>query len=143
MEELPASQLKLHGTYRPDRHGGGARGEVPQFGGEPERPKYLKGHALELWNKIVPELVSLGIAKRCDSSLLVAHCETWAHYLAADELAKQKPTDRNVVAAICMYHRMFMQTAAQLGLTPASRRKLRVNPASAPKDGLSNMSRKR
>lgn len=77
--------LKLHGTYRKDRHG---KGDLPAE--MPSCPEWLSREAKAEWKRIVPTLVKLvGVAK-IDRSLLAAYSETWAeYYRAVKVLAKE------------------------------------------------------
>lgn len=74
----PAAVLKLHGTYRGDRHAGP---DVPVD--VPNCPTWLHREARAAWRRIVPQLVEhIGLA-RIDRELLAACLNEWARYYVA------------------------------------------------------------
>lgn len=80
--------LKLHGTYREDRHGSG---ELPAC--EPDCPEWLSEEAKAEWDRIVPTLVKLVGVHKIDRSLLATYCETWSEWRSAvEKLREEKET---------------------------------------------------
>lgn len=77
--------LKLHGTFREDRHG---RGELPAS--EPDCPEWLSDEAKAEWQRIVPTLVNLVGVHKIDRSLLATYCETWAEWRNAVEALRKE-----------------------------------------------------
>lgn len=138
-----ASELKIAGTYREDRHGD--RDQIPEAAGVPKKPRGLKGEAAKHWNAVVPQLVTTGAAKELDTSVLQALCEMWANYRACAEKMQQTPElaiDKNLRCAMLGYLAQWQQLAAKLGLTPADRQRLRVAKSDKP-EGVSAFARKR
>lgn len=74
-ERLSKQTLKLHGTFREDRHGSG---DLPPS--EPDCPDWLSEEAKAEWGRIVPTLVGLVGVHKIDRALLASYCETWADY---------------------------------------------------------------
>lgn len=93
---------------------------TPTHKGEPIKPRGIKGEAEKCWNKIVPHLVSTGVAKEIDSHQLEALCVWWAFY-------KNAVTNDDMNAA----HRAwsnFNKLADQFGLSPKARNTINTSP---------------
>lgn len=116
------AELKIAGTYRPDRHGD--RQDEQICGGKPSIPDDLGENAVKYWRGIVdgsPE----GVYGIQDVSLLVQYCELAAKF---DELwdegeldASLKVSDRTV------------KLATKLGIGPVERTRIRFK-ETKPKD---------
>lgn len=52
----------------------------------PECPDWLHKHAKELWAWVVPQLEQMGVIGRCDLTLLVALCQSWARWREAEAI---------------------------------------------------------
>lgn len=135
--------LKLHGTFREDRHGSG---DLPPS--EPDCPDWLSDEAKAEWVRIVPTLVGLVCVHRIDRSLLAAYCETWADYhRAVVELAEEgewyeTATESGIIRRL---HPMvqvrkeardgILKLGSKLGLSPSARTGLNIGkPPSAEDD---------
>jgi phage terminase small subunit len=90
--------------------------------GAPACPAWLKGDALEEWNRIVPALDRLGMLTSVDGAVLIGHCVTYA------EVAMTVKAGEPLKAALLGQMRSF---AIELGLTPAARAKLSIAPPKA------------
>lgn len=129
----PTEQHRLDGTYRADRHG--SAGASVDAAGVPTKPRGLKGEGEKLWKRVVPGLVSSGVARACDTDCLVSLCEWWARYVrfalmldSADLDTDPKDLSRYTrLASQCWGE--FARLAGKFGLTPADRVKLRVEAA--------------
>lgn len=121
---LSVPELKLRGTFRADKHE--KREKIPVADGVPVRPKYLKGEALNYWNRLVPKLLAMNLVKAVDTELIVAACESWAFYRKAAEAATESPLDQDTRAAFRSYHISFMDAVKRLGLSPLDRSRLTV-----------------
>lgn len=51
----------------------------------PECPDWLHKWAKEMWAWIVPQLEQMGVIGRCDLTILVALCQSWARWRQAEE----------------------------------------------------------
>ena len=115
----PNEVLKLHGTYRKDRHG--ERG--PTTGGEPLRkPDDLDPAASWLWDEITrtrsPWLCS------SDAAALRTLCDAWGLMQAVKPKLIEDPTDKNARCAWSAYQSVFKSLAACFGITPSDRARL-------------------
>jgi P27 family predicted phage terminase small subunit len=117
----PTSKLKLSGTLRSDRH---ARNE-PKPTGEPYQIAKLDGLALELWKKIVPELVRMKVATAIDSAMLYALCRWWQVYRKLDEDEEMESYKRICAMAAAM--KQVNAIGSRFGLTPVDRASLDIN----------------
>jgi phage terminase small subunit len=127
----PAAKLKLHGTFRADRHG--ARAQAPAVGGLPEKPKGLKSTAAWLWELVISEYSEKGILARLDTPALWSMCEMWGLYRTAVEAATKQPADRDMRLAAVSYKQSFDAAAARFGLNPSDRSKLQSPAGDGPK----------
>ena len=83
----------------------------PKAHGEPTPTEELSGRALELWNRIVPQLIGMGLAKSVDSDSLTAMCQWWDRY---QSLGKQKDMEpRLQTAAMANAWRCFQGIASR------------------------------
>jgi hypothetical protein len=113
-----ANQHALEGTFRPDRHG---ETNEPSAEGEPFQIIALDGHALELWNQIVPRLVKMEIAKAIDSFALCTMCRLAASLNdILDDVEIDEYKRSGAVAAILKQLNVYVE---KFGLTPVDRRK--------------------
>ena len=91
----------------------------PLASGKPTATEELSGKALELWNRVVPQLVSMGVAKEIDSDSLTALCQWWQKY---QDLAKRLDMcPRLQTAAMANAWRCFQNIAQRFGLSPSDR----------------------
>jgi phage terminase small subunit len=121
MPRKTAAELKLHGTYRDDRHG--ERNE-PEMPGIPEKPDNLAEHASWFWDRTVPGLVANGVVKEADSAALLAACRLWHLFVVAMGEAELDPLDKNAACRAAQYHSAWDRAASKLGLTPVDRRRV-------------------
>ena len=126
----PTAKLKLHGTFRSDRHG--ERATEPQPAGEPKKPKGLGKLASQHWDAIVPELIKTGVAKSCDTPALESMCLWWQDMQALrHDTEMDGPQRLRLLAAA---QRAWNDLAFRFGLTPTDRAKISIEPAT--KDDL-------
>lgn len=138
-----AQELKLRGTFRKDRHA--AREAAAGPAGVPEKPKTLTGEAAAEWDRIVPELVRLGLVGSIDQSLIVGACRFWAHHCAYDKLQEKDPANIAAGRESRANHTQYLQCVAQLGLSPLGRSRVKATPVTteAPKPKLAKFARQR
>lgn len=76
---LPAGLKLLHGRGEGRDSGGRKVESGPAFKRTPPvAPALLEGAALEVWNRIVPELTRLEVLKDGDAEVLATYCVTYA-----------------------------------------------------------------
>lgn len=121
----PTSRHKAEGTFRADRH---ARSELKPDGA-PYEIGELKGHARELWDKVVPELIRLKVATAIDSPQLFAMCEWWGEYRKVQTDTKMDKYNRMVAMATA--YKQFATIASRFGLTPVDRASLEIEKTTA------------
>jgi P27 family predicted phage terminase small subunit len=109
--------------------------------GEPDRPSFLDRDARDEWDRIMPELLRLGIITKIDGSALAAYCINYSRWKKAEEaLAKKtkltKTTKQGTwaVAEVKIAREAMQQMklfAAEFGLTPASRSRIATSDTGA------------
>jgi P27 family predicted phage terminase small subunit len=102
----------------------------------PQCPKHLHGEARAEWKRLAPQLFAAGLLTELDAAALAALCVTWALWLEA----KQKLASEGLtvtgrggavraspwVAIASRAQRDMQALAAEFGLTPSSRQRIRV-----------------
>jgi P27 family predicted phage terminase small subunit len=117
-----AAELKLHGTYRRDRH---EKKRGLPTDGSPEKPTWLDPTASALWDRLTAAFPP-GAVGAADTMALAAACEMWSLYRAAVAVAKQHPTDKDARISATSYLAMFNKLAGKFGLTPVDRQRLGI-----------------
>lgn len=104
-------------------------------------PSILKGAALEEWNRIVGELIRMGVMTGLDTGALAGYCLAWGRLQLAqtvlDEIAERDPAAALMVRTSngTPIHNPFLSIAqkaaaemlkfaAEFGMTPAARVRL-------------------
>jgi P27 family predicted phage terminase small subunit len=101
-------------------------------------PKHLNALAKKEWHRVVKDLRESGVLARVDRSALEAYCVVYARWLEAEEEVENKgitaigakggviknPAVTVAAQMLTLMHK-FM---AELGMTPSSRSRLKVNP---------------
>lgn len=127
--------LKLVKGRRPGYDSGGRKvNPTPGFRRlAPERPDWMAPEAVEVWDKVVPELMRLQLLKENDGPALVAYCEAWAQFVEATRViqregltieAKQGTLAHPAVAIQRNAGREMRAWAAHFGLTPSAEQNL-------------------
>lgn len=139
----PTGLHVLDGTFRADRHGPLPGARAPA-GTAPDPPRHLRGTALRVWRKTVQDLDQLGILDRADQGILAAYCEaraelSWADYKIRTEGRIVETSTGNIRAhpAVGIKNQAALRVgkfAAELGLTPSARARLRVGGGFGPDD---------
>jgi P27 family predicted phage terminase small subunit len=133
----PANVLKLRGTHRADRHGARMVTECA----EPDCPTMIRGRAAAVWARTVPLLVQARAISRIDADALARYCVAQA---AWEKLVDRLGRCRNAkdFDAIAKVMRGLSATAnrlaGELGLTPASRGRVRAAAPEEPEHGKAN-----
>ena len=121
----PLEKHRADGTFRADRH---SRKEVKSTG-EPYQIGELDEHGLDLWNRIVPELVKMKIATAIDSPQLFAMCDWWSEYRKFQTDKRMEKYKR--VCSMAAAYKQFATIASKFGLTAVDRASLEIDKTSA------------
>jgi P27 family predicted phage terminase small subunit len=145
-QKKPIKELKLHGTFRDDRHSG------PEIeGGEPGCPTWLDREGKAEWKRVVSVLVKrIGLAE-IDRGLLALYCQAWSQFHRSEtQLQKEGETimvyvedqDGELHCTGAKLHPLvkvrtdaadrMLKAAIKLGLSPAARTGLKIGEAKKP-----------
>ena len=130
----PTAQHKANGSYRSDRHR-----PMPLSPGKPPRaPAWLSEMAKGKWRAAARLLADVGLLTPLDLDALAAYCETWAAWRKAVETIEREGATFTSSAGLVKRHpavaiaaqagRDLLAWAERLGLTPAARLRMRVEP---------------
>jgi P27 family predicted phage terminase small subunit len=115
----------MRGTYRADRH------EInePEANGEPVMPAWLDGDAAEFWQRVIPELVQMGLAKAVDADALAGMARWHSIWRAADAKLQAGSGDsyKLTIEATTAW-KNFSALAGKFGLNPSDRTKIKADP---------------
>jgi len=87
--------------------------------GIPEAPEIVAGEARVEWDRMVPLLAPIGLLTPVERAGLTAYCLAWSDYVEARRTGKGR-----TAAFACL-----MKTCVELGLTPSSRSRIKVEVA--------------
>lgn len=147
----PTNILKLEGTLRSDRR----TGDEPQPTiAIPDRPEFLKGEAEKEWRRIAPLLADQNCLTEWDRAALAAYCQTWKEYVAlckqvnrvtkvVIKTSKGTQIQNPLVGAKNTAFNNLLRICGEFGLTPSSRSRLAVGPASGDIDPLQELLKRR
>ena len=119
----------------------------------PNPPAKMKGEALQEWKRVTVEMEAVGMLTHLDRAVLTAYCEAWALWLEAmqdvrargvEVQGSRKSRIKNpnlVIASDWLKH--LHRLATELGLSPASRTRVQVDPKAPAADDLGAFARKR
>ena len=104
--------------------------------GVPQCPPHLKGDARVEWKRVTKELYALGILTKVDRAVLVAYCMAWGDLVKAENqiegegeviVSEQGGLYQNPWVAIKKRSMdQVVKFAAEFGMTPSSRSRLKV-----------------
>jgi P27 family predicted phage terminase small subunit len=81
---IPAKLLLLHGRGNGKDAAGYQVPLPPAFERTPPTaPAWLDDEGRDEWDRVVDDLVPLGLLKNSDRAVLAAHCEAWSRFVAA------------------------------------------------------------
>ncbi len=135
----PTELLKLHGTYRDDRHA--KRGDQTPPANPLTKPKGMSAAASKLWDQVVREHEARNLLGEIDQAALQSCCELWGFYRAAVARANKEPTNKEARIAVTSYWAAFNRAAVQFGLSPTARANLEIE--KKPTDTPAAFARKR
>ena len=115
-KKKPTAVLKAEGKYQKAWHGD--RTHEPQPGGEPKPTGKLDWHGKQLWGRVVPMLVSLGIATQADSDALSDLCRWYSLY--------RKASDKGDVNKATAAYKQVKMLYEIFGLPPGGRAGLSI-----------------
>lgn len=124
----PTKLKKLQGTYREDR---APENEPEPPLGAPACPDWLNDLAKEEWQRIVPDLIEVGLLTKIDRAALAGYCHAWSEWQqmeadieeeGIDQLTGTGTTQRRpqVMVRDKAIERCY-RFAKEFGLTPSSR----------------------
>jgi P27 family predicted phage terminase small subunit len=145
----PKTTLRLHGTYREDRHGGAIPDPPTAI---PTPPKSLKGIALEEWDRVTKLLAEINCIAELDRALLTAYCVEWRTYMTADNrlrlsrslMATSTKGTQMAHPLLRVRDRAFanlMRICGEFGFSTASRSRLSIEAKAAGEDPLERLIR--
>jgi P27 family predicted phage terminase small subunit len=127
----------------------------------PDRPDWLSPAAAAEWERVVPELLALGLLTRLDRAALCAYCQAYAELQRATEMIEAEGlildvevfnragdvtgTVRKPHPAVRLQRDAFHRVKAflcEFGLTPSSRTRLRTPEAPAESDPIAELMRR-
>jgi P27 family predicted phage terminase small subunit len=101
-------------------------------------PRYLNDVAKAAWNRLYPELHSMGLMAKIDRDALAAYCQAYARYVKYERIVAEKgelykTAAGNVIIspALAVANRaleQMRQFMAEFGLTPSSRARIIMEP---------------
>lgn len=121
--------------------------------GIPPCPDHLDDVAAQEWQRIAPELESLGLLTQVDLAALAAYCQAYSRWIAAEaviaaqgitytsEKGMIRPHPAVSIAKESM--RLIREFVSEFGLSPASRTRIRVSAPVDSEQDLSAFARKR
>jgi P27 family predicted phage terminase small subunit len=123
----PSALKKREGTYRKDR---APRNEMVAPPAAPPRPDWLDAEGKAEWDRVVPQLLELGVLARIDQATLADYCA--AHSLAVKATKKYQreglvlktpfgPQTHPMVKIAKEARAQALALAREFGLSPSSR----------------------
>jgi P27 family predicted phage terminase small subunit len=102
----------------------------------PQCPRHLKGDAKTEWKRVTKELHKIGVLSRIDRAVLVAYCTAWGDLVTAEAQIEDEGavivSDKGGmyqnpwVAIKKRSMDQIVKFAAEFGMTPSSRSRLKV-----------------
>lgn len=112
----------------------------------PTCPPHLQGEAKAEWRRITRELESMRVLSRVDRASLAAYCQAWARWVEAEQMVVQKgtvvkspsgyPIQNPYLAVANKALEQVIKIAAEFGLTPVSRARVKVEATPKPQDPM-------
>lgn len=111
----------------------------------PDCPAQLDDLAKDLWKQLAPTLHRMMVLKQIDGGILAAYCQAYSTWLQATDKVKEdgilvkingQPQPNGYLGIMHKQSEHMRKLGAELGLSPSSRTRLRVDPADKPASGL-------
>jgi phage terminase small subunit len=129
----PKALLKLRGSWRAELNPDEPKAEICI----PPMPRYLKGEARKEWERVTPLLLKTGCIANVDLANLEAYCVV---YSKAKDIGKHP--DKYRVSDYDRIYRLQMKLAAEFGLSPSSRTRIKVEPKAEEADPFDALSKR-
>ena len=130
---LPSNVVRLRGNPGKRRRNDAEPRPAPRV---PTCPACLDGEARKEWKRVVAELTELGLLTRLDRGLLAAYCQAHALWVEAVSSIERYgtmvkspngyPMQSPYVAVVNKQVEIMGRIAAEFGMTPSSRTRIRV-----------------
>ena len=134
----PRNLLKLRGSYREDRHGGGEA----EFTGDVQPPAWLQGEGLEEWRRLAGDLEAAGLLTAGDVQSFAAYCNAVAEHAEALRHIRENgsvvtgPNGGELLSQWVPIMRkareQIIKIGGEFGLTPSSRRNVPIDATRKP-----------
>lgn len=150
----PTQTLKLHGTFRPDRH----ESDLDPPKGRPKKPKNLSEAAQEVWCETLDRIETMGVLHEVDAASLERYCEIFVRWRLAEEQIQTEGStietynrDGQLMSLKISPHvthanqcaKLLLDIETKFGLNPSSRSGLITNQRKNKKGGLDEFVGKR
>jgi P27 family predicted phage terminase small subunit len=136
----PTSVLRARGTLRPHRR----KNEPKLVASRPEPPAILRNEAREEWDRITAAMEQMQILEQASGAVIAAYCLCWQDLWEArrgienngDRIENSQGQRQSIdVDRYEAAKTGLLRFASELGLTPVSRTKVRVEPKPHPLGG--------
>ena len=104
----------------------------------PNPPSYMKGTALEEWERVSIEMYELGMLTNLDRAVLEAYCVAYGRWVDAEEKVSKEtlvlksrdgnPYQNPFLGIANTAWKLVLKAASELGLSPTSRARISANP---------------
>lgn len=112
------------------------KGKSPKPQGIPSCPEWLSQEGKREWRRVVPELTRLGMITKLDQAMLSGYCSLYGHWRRAQKILHNEGTvyvthrgelkPRPEVEIARTFGELVKGFAAELGMTPLSRQRIRI-----------------
>jgi phage terminase small subunit len=118
MRRKTIAEKRLHGTYQPYREKKRVQFATPD-GVEIKAPAFVRANKLANaeWKSLITHLLSQGILRQTDVSLLASYCLLYARYRESASAVQQQGLE-------VIYQSAMMKAMAKLGLSPVDRSRI-------------------
>lgn len=137
----PTPILKARGSWRAKKRAG----ETPAAPGAPTAPAWLEDEARETWERLVDELLPLGVVTALDQTALAILCQAVLDYVGARKIVREEGITLVSVKGAIYQHPVVgianrawervLRACKEFGLTPAARAGLKIEKPETKDDG--------
>ncbi len=130
---IPTNILKLRGSWR-----AGINPDEPKTAiCIPVMPAHIKGVAKEEWDRVAPMLLKAGCISEVDLALFESYCVAYA--LKVDSIKRPK---KYTISEKLKITNSLKTLAAEFGLSPSSRTRIKTEPKQAEADPFDALSKR-